>query len=115
MLWTDKLDETIDFYVNILGFTCGEKNDDWGWASLHRDDVALMVAVPNEHTPFKKPHFTGSFYFNTDHVDALWKELKDKVNVFYPIEDFEYDMREFAILDNNGYILQFGQPFGSEE
>ena len=24
-------------------------------------------------------------------------------------EDFEHGMREFAIYDNNGYMLQFGQ------
>ena len=25
------------------------------------------------------------------------------------IETFEWGMREFAIYDNNGYVLQFGQ------
>jgi hypothetical protein len=30
--------------------------------------------------------------------------------VVYPIEDFSYGMREFAIRDNSGYILQFGKP-----
>jgi hypothetical protein len=29
------------------------------------------------------------------------------------MEDFEYGMREFAIRDNNGYILQFGQEISS--
>jgi hypothetical protein len=31
------------------------------------------------------------------------------VAIFYPVEDFSYGLREFAIRDNNGYILQFGQ------
>jgi hypothetical protein len=26
------------------------------------------------------------------------------------IETIDYGMREFAIHDNNGYVLQFGQP-----
>lgn len=30
-------------------------------------------------------------------------------SVVYPIETFAYGMREFAIRDNNGYILQFGR------
>ena len=34
---------------------------------------------------------------------------QDKARVVYPIENFFYGMREFAIRDNNGYILQFGQ------
>ena len=26
------------------------------------------------------------------------------------MEEFHYGMREFAIYDNNGYMLQFGTP-----
>ena len=29
--------------------------------------------------------------------------------VVYPMETFGYGMREFAVYDNNGYLLQFGQ------
>lgn len=109
ILWTRELQQTIDFYTSYLGFSCGERNDDWGWASMHKDDVEIMIATPNEHTPFERPLFTGSFYIRTDHVNALWENLKDRVKVVYPIEDFEWEMREFAIYDNNGYMLQFGQ------
>ncbi len=109
MLWTDDLEGTVDFYVNVLGFECAELNRDWGWASLNIDRVGLMIAKPNAHEPFEKAVFTGSFYFNTDGVDSIWEKLKDKVKVGYGIEDFEYGMREFAVYDNNGYLLQFGQ------
>jgi hypothetical protein len=43
-------------------------------------------------------------------VSALWTSIKDAVKVCYPMEDFHYGMREFAIYDNNGYMLQFGSP-----
>lgn len=109
MLWTDKLDETIEFYTKVLGFTLGNKNEEWGWARLYKDNVEIMLAKPNEHEPFAKPTFTGSFYFNTDDVDKLWQDLKDKTKVCYEIENFPWEMREFAIYDNNGYLLQFGQ------
>lgn len=109
MLWTAQLEECILFYTQTLGFTLAEHNEVWGWASLYRDQVGIMLARPNEHTSFERPIFTGSFYFNTDEVDHLWEQLKDRVKVCYPIEDFEWSMREFAIYDNNGYILQFGQ------
>jgi catechol 2,3-dioxygenase-like lactoylglutathione lyase family enzyme len=109
MLWTENLQETIDFYTNILGFTCRARNDDWGWASLYKDDVSIMLSLPNEHEPHDKIGFTGSFYFTTDDVDALWIELKDKARICYELETFEHGMREFAIYDNNSYLLQFGQ------
>ena len=110
MLWTEQLQETIDFYVETLGFVCDEQNNEWGWAALSRDNIGVMLSRPNEHIGFEKAQFTGSFYFNTDDVDALWDKLKDKARVCYGIEDFPYGMREFAVYDNNGYLLQFGQP-----
>jgi len=64
-----------------------------------------MLSLPNEHLPFEKPEFTGSLYFQADDVDSLWENLRNKAIVVYPLEDFDYGMREFAIRDNNGYIL----------
>lgn len=109
MMWTDDLKGSVDFYVNTLDFECEEFREDWGWALLVLDRVEIMLTRPNEHTPYDKIGFTGSFYFTTDDVDALWEKLKDKVKVCYGIEDFFYGMREFGIYDNNGYLLQFGQ------
>ncbi len=110
LIRTRNLRETVDFYVNNLGFTCGEYNEDWGWAAFHRDDIEIMAAQPNAHMPFEKPVFTGSIYITVDDADAFWEEFRDKATVFYPIGDFDFGMREFALLDNNGYILQFGHP-----
>jgi uncharacterized glyoxalase superfamily protein PhnB len=110
MIWTEDLAGSVDFYTKVLGFTRDEFNDEWGWASLSKDNVALMIARPNEHSAYDQIGFTGSFYFNTTDVDALWEELKDKARICYGIEDFFYGMREFAVYDNNGYLLQFGQP-----
>ena len=109
ILWTNNMEETIIFYTQILDFTLSEKNDDWGWSSLYKDDVEIMLAKPNEHSHFQKIGFSGSFYFNVDNVDQLWEELHSKTEICYEINNFDWQMREFAIYDNNGYILQFGQ------
>lgn len=109
ILWTDHLDDTIGFYMQILGFTLMGRNDEWQWASIRKDDVQIMLS----QNDYEKPNgigFTGSFYFNVDNVDELWEDLKTKAKICYEIETFEWEMREFAIYDNNGYILQFGQP-----
>lgn len=110
MLWTENLDETIGFYMHILGFELLSRNDEWHWASLRKDDVYIMFALPNEHENPLAIGFTGSFYFNVDKVDELWEDLKKKARICYEIETFEWGMREFAVYDNNGYILQFGEP-----
>ncbi len=111
ILWTERLDETIEFYVSLLGFSCGEKNYDWGWAALHNGTIELMLAKPNAHTPFSGPRFTGSFYFRMEGVEEFYSKMKDKVRIAYPLETFEWGMKEFAIYDNNGYMLQFGEEF----
>jgi len=110
MLRTKDLPATLQFWTERLGFTCAGFSAADGWASLCRDSVSLMIATPNAHVPFETATFTGSFYFNVDNVAALWTQLKDHARIAYPMEDFEYGMREFAIYDNNGYLLQFGSP-----
>jgi uncharacterized glyoxalase superfamily protein PhnB len=112
VLWTENLEETIGFYTQRLGFTLLGENEDWQWASLRKDDIQIMLSRPNKHEKFNGICFTGSFYFNVENVDELWEELKTKVKICYEIETFDWEMREFAIYDNNGYILQFGQHVG---
>ena len=107
VLAVNNIDDTVRFYRDVLGFECANRMD--GWAALCKDSVEVMISLPNAHEPFEKPTLTGSIYFNTSDVDALWEQIKDKARVVYPIENFFYGMREFAIRDNNGYILQFGQ------
>jgi uncharacterized glyoxalase superfamily protein PhnB len=111
ILYVTDIEHTIRFYCEVLGFRCAGQFE--GWASLHRDSAELMVSLPNEHLPFEKSLFTGSFYFHSDDVDSLWADLREKAPVVYPIENFDYGMREFAIRDINGYVLQFGQEISS--
>ena len=110
MLTVPDVAAAIAFYCDVLGFSCSSQMG--GWACLNKDGVELMLAVPNAHLPFDKPHFTGSLYLRCDDVDGLWQRLKEQAEVVYPIENFDYGMREFAIRDINGYLLQFGQETG---
>ena len=78
-------------------------------ANMQRDAAEIKLAVPFREWSFKSPQFTGSLYLYVDQVDEIWNELKDKTEVFYTTEDFDHSMREFAIHDCNGYMLQFGK------
>jgi uncharacterized glyoxalase superfamily protein PhnB len=107
-LYTRDIRGSVDFYVSTLGFE-HDGPDGGGVAFVRRDEVEIMFAWPNKHMPFEAPIMTGSLYIRCDDVDAEWAKVKDTARVCYPIEDFDYGMREFAIFDNNGYLLQFGQ------
>jgi catechol 2,3-dioxygenase-like lactoylglutathione lyase family enzyme len=110
MLRTWDLPGSIRFYTEILGFTCDRASEEWGWALLTRDGMAIMLSRPNAHEGDARPAFTGSLYLRTTDVDRDWVALRDRARVCYPIEDFAHGMREFGIYDNNGYLIQFGQP-----
>lgn len=109
MIYTAEVQTTVEFYEKTLGFKCMDNVPEWGWARVQLNGADLMISAPNDHMPFDKPVFTGSFYFNISDVDKLWEQICSKVKVSYPIADFDYGMREFGCYDNNGYLLQFGQ------
>lgn len=114
ILWVNDVRATIDWYVNTLGFTETAYREDLQWGEVTKDCVVFMFSKPNEHVSYNGPQFSGSLYINIGEVDILWEKLKDSPHVYYGLENFEYEMREFAIKDCNGYILQFGQDLVNE-
>jgi hypothetical protein len=108
MLETDQLDGTVRFWSEILGFAVEAYQKD-DWAKLSKDGLAIMFSTPNAHRNFEKSNLTGSIYFETEAVDDVWNDIKEKVKVCYDIETFDYGMREFGFYDNNEYLIQFGQ------
>lgn len=108
MLETNNLQETVEFYESVLGFRCtgNIKNE---WARVERDKAVIMFSERFTKEKYPNTFVTGGLYIFTNTVDLIWTEIKDKVKVCYPIESFEYGMREFGIYDCNDYLLQFGQ------
>jgi catechol 2,3-dioxygenase-like lactoylglutathione lyase family enzyme len=115
MIWVDDVEATIRYYKTVLGFAESKFEPGWQWGWVRKDNIEIMFAKPNEHTSYSGPIFIGSFYFNVNNADEWYEYLKDKAHIYYPIENFEYGMREFAIKDCNGYILQFGQNIDDEK
>ncbi|REJ76197.1 MAG: VOC family protein [Acidobacteria bacterium] len=116
MLEVSDLDTSIRFYQEKLGFECQGVYPEDGeacWASMRCGNAYLMLTVRSPHSTVESPTFTGTFYFYPENVNDAWERFKNGVEVEYPIEDFEYGMREFGIRDPDGYLLQFGQ--GLEE
>ena len=108
MLQVKDLQETISFYTDILGFTTTNSSYP-EFATLCRDGVQIMIIVPHKKQDNFKPSLTGNLYMFTENVDELWEKIKDKVTVTCSIGDRVYNLRDFSILDNNGYELVFGQ------
>ena len=108
MLRVPDVPAAVAWYRDTLGFTAHADGND-GWACLERDGIELMLSAFNAHEGDAAAAFTGSLYLRCDDVDAWWDRLRGVAPVCYPIGDFAYGMREFAIRDPNGFLLQFGQ------
>ena len=118
ILWTKNLEETISFYETVVGFV-GKSHFPY-FVSLSRVAVEIMFVIPQDEPEkckdpeekkdfFPAPVLTGSLFILTDRVDELWHFVKDRATIKTAIADRAYFMRDFSILDNNGYELVFGQ------
>lgn len=122
ILWTKDLQGTISFYEKVLGFN-GKSNFP-NFVSLSRESVEIMFIVPQDEPDdckdpgkeefFPKASLTGSLFITTEQVDKLWETVKDKAEIKSSIANREYLMRDFSILDNNGYELVFGQDISNQ-
>src|ERR1700722_6171966 len=109
-LSTEDVERSVKFYVERLGFTCTLQLDRFARVQLGVADI--MLARPNAHVPWQGPCFTGSIYLEVDNVDELWESLKTRAPIVYPLENTEYGVREFGLLDDNGYQPKFGSWIG---
>lgn len=91
-----------------MDFKC-VKREGHEWVIVQKDHISIMFSARFFTDEYPNTYMTGSLYIKADDIDVIWQILKDKVHIRYPIENFEYGMREFSIYDNNGYRLQFGQ------
>ena len=123
ILWTKDLHATTAFYENILGFKTQANFPNF--ISLTRDKVNIMFVLPIEEPGdckdpgskeefFPRPLLTGSIFITVEKVDEFWEGIKDKVTVRDPIANRDYLMRDFSILDNNGYELVFGEDISNK-
>ncbi len=105
LLRVHDLDQTIAFYTRILGFElCWREGDT---ATLKHCHARLMFSTGENLGP--GPTLSGTLYFYPEDVEALWSELRSKVQVEWPLETMGYGTREFGIRDCNGYCLAFAK------
>jgi len=103
---------SLDFYLGVLGFTETAYypiESDPFRAEVRRDNVAIILYTESRHDRDSPPAFTGGLYLFPDGVDKLAAELRGRVPFAWGPEDTDFDMREFAIRDPDGYTLVFAE------
>ena len=106
--------QTVDFYVDVLGFEERFVSDDGRFAIVLHGEAALhfVKAEDAESQTATANHI--SVYLWVKHLDALYELLKPKLGALpegrvRPPFTQDYGMREFHVKDPDGCLLLFGE------
>lgn len=115
-IFVKDINATIRFY-EILGFKLMMQVPEEGdpiWAMMMCGNVTFMFQS-FESLDTELPEISrndgGSllFYIRIKDIRQFHDSIKDKVTILKGLEKTFYGATEFAILDNNGYVLTFAE------
>lgn len=108
------LERALTFYEGILGYQCTFKMDGI-YAFIRRDSAPIRLLVAGDGFDLTNPLTQQSIYIDVDDVDALYAELKPKLDtlekgrVRAPFNQ-DYNQREFHVNDEDVTQIFFGMP-----
>lgn len=101
------MQQSLDFYQNALGFEATFTwEDPVSYAVLKRGDISIHLSkAENSSTPKG-----NSLYVFVHDVDAVYDEFIARgASIENPPKTYEYGMRDFDVIDPDGYQLTFGK------
>ena len=118
-LMVNDVEETVEYYTDVLGFTLLMTVPEIGkldWAMVKRNDVVLMFQTKKSLTSGlprmagEKPGGGLTFYIKVDRITEIHEELfNNEVEIISDLESTFYNTIEFSVVDVNGYILTFSE------
>jgi len=105
------LDAAVDFFTGLLGFSAPFRMP--GYAYVERDGCGLRILEAGEGNPLIPGNRRFRYYFDVEDVDALYAELKPKLDRLPPHDvhgpaDKPYGQRELLVLAPDGDLVCFG-------
>ena len=116
------VERSLAFYVDTLGFARGMTVPDaspFVFAAVTSGDVEIFLndaaTAVKEYPAFagKPIGATGTMFIELEGVDALHERIKSSVTITMPLVTQFYGMREFGILDPDGYVITFAERIPS--
>jgi uncharacterized glyoxalase superfamily protein PhnB len=111
---------SLTFYRDVLGFQLeqsvpGEAPFVFAW--LKRGGVQLFLndakPVLSEFSSLRAGN-TSTLFVIVNDVDAFHAQLSGRARIVMGLTDQFYGMREFAVLDPDGYLITFAQRIAKE-
>jgi uncharacterized glyoxalase superfamily protein PhnB len=115
VLLVNEVVDAANYYRDKLGFAYNKfVGDPPSFVLLHRDTCHVMLkqAMISEHVVPNRQNSDQlwNMYFWVTDVAALYRELTRRgALIEYDLVDQPYGVREFAVLDLDGYSIGFGQ------
>ena len=110
MLVTDRMDDTILFYRDVLGFTPTMQSAEYSIMERDGQTIHFMKAASEDVMNRLREH--TEIYIEVSGIHALWNHV-EKFKDRYKIRDLfdrQYGMTEFHIGDPNGCLVFVGEP-----
>ncbi|WP_071144877.1 VOC family protein [Bacteroides ihuae] len=114
----ENVNETVKFYTEVLGFTLAMSNPETGeleWAMVAQGNVTIMFqemhSLKKEYSQLADRAAVAAltFYVKMKGMKELYEKVKDTEYLAVEIHQTFYGAEEFALFDNNGYILTISE------
>lgn len=123
------LQKSLDFYIDILGFTVAFKRPEEGFAFITLGNAQLMLDEIGKGRTWRTGELTLplgrgiNFQIQVESVDHLLDKLKEKdIKLFleleekwYRVDDHEAGQKQFCVQDPDGYLLRFFEDLGTRK
>ncbi len=123
------LEQSLHFYVDLLGFKVEYTREEDLFAFISLQDVQIMLQEISgdnkwETGPLEYPFGRGiNFQIDMIDIDKIYNKLKENhYEIFVEMEEHWYrkedelmGCKEFLVKDPNGYLLRFSEDIENDE
>ena len=112
------VNQSVEFYVSLLGFTqqaSVPESGTFNWAMVQRGPVTVMfqtLASIQEDVPILNltaGSAAATFYIKVKGLDALLESIQGKIPLALELRTTFYGSREFAVKDPDENVLMFAE------
>ena len=117
-------DKSIDFYLNMLGFSIDYSREEDKFAMISINKAQIMIEEINEYWKTGELEYPFGRGINlqievTDANKMAEKIKENKIKLFqeikenwYEVNEKQYGYKEFLVQDPDGYLLRFSEDIG---
>jgi len=109
MLAVADMDETLDFYNGVLGFSAVMRSD--GYSIVEKDGSTIHFMKAADESVLAAVRGHTEIYIEVDDIGPIWEQVKPFKGRYQitDLSDRDYGMTEFHINDPNGCLIFVGQ------